>query len=216
MNHEHARLLPEEVREKPKRERDIVKDYMEQLDLSSEDLTKTILDIGSGGGTSFSKNAKERGLGTRIYSIDPNPAREGNIKFAQGRVEWLPFRDSEFDLVVSNAAFPFFVIRDKEVDRELQKGNLVPAERKMKETINEMFRVLRDGGQVKLGRVSRMHANPSQRAFEPALDRVLADITQDNIAVVEETPKGLLLDHKDPKRVLARLSLIILHKLPRS
>jgi ubiquinone/menaquinone biosynthesis C-methylase UbiE len=210
MNNEKRGYIPEEIKEGKV---DIVEDYIEQLDLSSEDLKKKILDIGSGGKTRFAKEVGERGLGSQIYSIDRNPHNQGNMNFVQGRAEHLPFKDGEFELVISNAAFPFFVILDPEINKQLQAGNTTPAENGIRQVLYEMLRVLQDNGDIKLGRVCRNNDIPHQKVLEVAFDKVLHELVENKIVTFEEKPKGPLLAYKDMTKKMADLYLIHLHKL---
>jgi len=210
LEHQHNNLSPEASE---KKHHDTLEDYIEQLDLTEADLQKNILDVGSGRGASFSRKAKERGLGDKIYSIDPNSGNERSINFVRGQGEYLPFKDRAFELVVSNAAFPFFVIIDDEIKQQLMAGNMEPAENRIKQVLNDMLRVLGDNGEIRLGRVTKNIDVPSQRVLERCFEKVLAEFVEHKIISVEWKQKAPLIDYKDSAKKVADLYLVKIHKL---
>lgn len=103
----------------------------------------TVLDVGCGTGIStFELMKKVQGKG-KFYGIDISPkmiysakARAKslgytNVEFRKGDAEQLDFPESGFDLIISNQAFHWFPDKEK--------------------ALKEMFRVLKNGGQVALG-----------------------------------------------------------------
>jgi len=211
MNSEKQFKPPEA--ESGQEEQNVVKDYKEQLDLSPEDLKKKILDIGSGDGSGFGTKIREMGSGSQIYSLDPRPGTNDSVNFTTGQAEHLPFNDKEFELVVSNAAFPFFVLMDKEINRQLRSGNLEPAENRIRQDVNEMLRVINDKAEIRLGRVSKNIILPHQRVLEQCFEKVLNEFIQNKLVTVEWKQKEPLMDYQDTTKKLADLYLVILHKL---
>ncbi len=188
-------------------------DYLEQLDLLPEDLKKKILDIGSGSEASFAFGAKEKGLGNEIYSIDPRKGNLNSIKFVTGQAEFLPFKDKEFEIITSNAAFPFFVIKDKEINTQLLSGNTKPAENRIRQVLKEMLRVIGESGQIKLGRVTKNITIGPQRILEDIFEKVLKEFVLDKKISAEWIQKDPLMDNKDLTKKMADLYLVKINKL---
>ncbi len=203
---------PYQYPEVNKEKLDIVDDYIQQLDLTHDDFQRKMLDVGGGLGK-FAKKSAERDLSSKIYSIDPRQPVEGVKNSIVGSAEKLPFKDGEFELVVSNAAFPFFVLMDKEIKEQLLAGNSNPAKKKVKEVLEEMLRVLQVKGYIKLGRVTRENTIPHQKILESIFDQILEEMINNKTISKEEIPKGNLMDYRDSNKVEAKLSLIKLQKI---
>ncbi|MDP2668367.1 MAG: methyltransferase domain-containing protein [bacterium] len=117
----------------------IFKEYLEDLKLTPEDLSKKILDVGSNDGE-FAQWAKEHGVSNNIYSIDKFNMPHSD-KGVVGEVSNLPFKDGEFDMVISHNAVPNLLYTEEDG----QKAH--------RESIGEMLRVLRSSGEIRLGGV---------------------------------------------------------------
>ncbi len=134
----------------------LYEEYTQELKLSPEDMSKHILDVGSDYGH-FAIEAKKRAY-KDIYSVDLlHPADRyavdekleyGAGKMALGDVAHLPFKDEEFDLLVSFCSMPAVLILK---NGEMEESAEVFRER-TKAALLEMLRVTKKGGEVRLGR----------------------------------------------------------------
>jgi len=125
--------------------------YVNELKLSHEDLSKRILDVGADFGL-FAVIAKQKGYND-IYSIDiGHPADDYNIdteitfgagKMAVADAFKLPFKDGSFDLAISFCAMPNVVEGENPIDYG----------KEVKKVFKEMLRVVKVGGEIRLGRV---------------------------------------------------------------
>ena len=130
------------------------------LGLKKENLhTKLILDLGSGGASFAEEISKHPELSSRVISLDPNynldtlsdenrdimqEAVEGikkdKLSAVAGLSERLPFKDSIFDLIISNHAIPWHIAYEPE---------------KIKSSLQEIIRVLKQGGEVRMSPIDR-------------------------------------------------------------
>ncbi|HZX50179.1 MAG TPA: methyltransferase domain-containing protein [Candidatus Paceibacterota bacterium] len=180
--------------------------YVEDLDLSPEDFNKKILDVGSGS-SQFAKWAKDHQVSSEIYSIEPYQQPQEISKSLQGRAETMPFQDNAFDLVVSNASIPnVFLGEAPEVMKEKVRDSLVG-----------FMRVVRPGGEIRLGRVLKGNVYESQQNISAAVEEVLEELRQAYGAEVEEIrySAGDTYEYdakQEPIRILARAYLIKIRK----
>ncbi len=108
--------------------------YVKRLRLSTEDLTKSILDVGTGGG-GFIYYLREYLNNDKAYGIDKK-TKEGNKCdddfIIVGDALELPFENESFEIVVSKHCIPQFL----------------SDEIKMFKSINELIRVAKKGGKI--------------------------------------------------------------------
>ncbi|MBI3335689.1 MAG: class I SAM-dependent methyltransferase [Candidatus Portnoybacteria bacterium] len=166
------------------------KQYIEGLRLTPDDFSKKILDVGSGS-AEFAKWAKDHQVSSEIYSIDPQNVPQDVAKFQErekavkGMVQMLPFQDESFDLVVSHAAIPnIFWQRVDRRKRRIREAT----ERTIRQSIEEMLRVTKRGGEVRMGRVSLEYIYPFRHILIEALNNVLNEIKKDQAVYVETIP----------------------------
>lgn len=122
---------------------EVFQKYVESLELTPDDFEKQILDIGSNT-AQFAKYAKEHRISKEIYSIDIRPASLEREKSVVGSAEALPFQNESFDLVVSLSAIPNIYIGAEFSGRR---------EQVIQQAIEEMIRVVRKGGEIRLGNI---------------------------------------------------------------
>lgn len=134
--------------EKPERktedsDEEVFQKYVESLELTPADFEKQILDIGSNT-SQFAKYAKEHHISEAIYSVDIRPVSLEREKSVVGSAETLPFQNESFDLVVSLSAIPNIYIGAEFSGRR---------EQVIQQAIEEMIRVVRKGGEIRLGNI---------------------------------------------------------------
>lgn len=111
------------------------------LDLVKINPQDTILEVGCGTGSLTLAAKRKAGPESRVFGIDPAPdmietakhkaAKSGlDIEFKLGLIEAIPFPDNTFDIVLSSAMM-----------------HHVPAGETQRKGIEEVFRVLKPGGQ---------------------------------------------------------------------
>lgn len=177
---------------------------MEDLRLTPEDFSKKILDVGAGS-AQFAKWAKEHDVSQEIYSLEPKedyPEEKNNTILA--KAESIPFKDESFDLIVSNAAIPNIYIGDKYAEKEVE------------DSFNEMIRVLKSGGEIRLAHVLFGKEYRSQIILKQSIERALKDIESKEGFEVERirTPIGDTYEYvnHEPTELLAEAYLIIIRK----
>ena len=163
----------------PFTDEEIFQQYMENLDLRPEDFDKKILDVGSGSGQ-FAKWAKEHHVSDQIYSLEPSQEGEEKSKLVRGDAEVIPFQNESFDLVVSSAAIPqIFSGPQYEGGRE----------DKIRESLSELVRVTRKGGEIRIGPLVE-YSEDWQQEFKVAFNKVLDELKDRYHLAVEEKPLG--------------------------
>jgi len=195
-------LLVEETDE------EVFQKYIEDLKLSPEDFNKKILDVGAGS-AKFAKWAKEHGVSKEIFSLEP---RSGIIEEKDQSVcaqaETMPFRDESFDLVISDAAIPNIYIKKDDTNE------------KVTNSFNEMLRVLKLGGEVRLARVLIGKEYESQMSLAKSITEVLDNLEKTGDFEIEKirTPSDDTYEYvnHDPVKVLAESYLIIIRKIKES
>lgn len=184
-------------------EKETFREYMRNLDLTPEDLTGKVLDVGSGSGE-FARYAKKEGISADIYDIDPSEqTRRPNA--VRGRARRMPFPDGTFDMVISHAAIPGVFISD---DKEGVKSAI-------RDGLREIVRVCKPGGEIRLGRVLKGDVYENQRLFAESLKEILDELKKEGVRV-EEVRRGEDTyeydDEGNPARTLARSFLIVMKK----
>ena len=156
--------------------------YVRDLQLTPEDLQKKILDVGSYD-SRFAKCAKEKGA-KNIYSLEPVhwEKSEDRPETVAGLAQAIPFRDKTFDLVISLCAIPqIFALSPTEEDSLADT-----AEDNTRQSILEMLRIIKDGGEIRLGRIAKIGPYKFQNQFWQLLNKTLGEIAvEKNISAVE-------------------------------
>lgn len=101
---------------------------LSSLGLTWDDIRKykCVLDLGAGD-ASFAKAAREQGIQTKVVSVDRNP--EGSDpSFVKADINHLPFGDGTFDLVISHASPPNYLVESQqEVESAISEARRVMA-----------------------------------------------------------------------------------------
>ena len=184
---------------------EVFQNYMEDLKLSPEDFDKKILDVGSGS-SQFAKWAKEHSVSSQIFSLESKQESQEKTKSVRGVAEAIPFQEEAFDLVISNASIPnVFLGERQEIVRE-----------KIKNSLFELMRVTKPGGEIRLGRVLKGEIYETQKAFVSALDETLHELQQTYGAEIEEIPYPVANTYEyvnhEPVKLLAKAYLIRIRK----
>jgi len=148
-------------------------EYMVNLGLKIEDISGKVLDIGAGEAF-FAKYIEEHNLSKQIVSLDEST--EGNFIHKKGAVrgsaELLPFKDGEFDIVISHASVP------RALYLELTRENGEELKSKLFAVLKEMLRVVRPGGQVRFGPIAEGKSYKIFYDFKKILDEVLDELNK--------------------------------------
>lgn len=185
-----------------KSDEEIFQNYMEDLELLPEDFDKKILDIESRS-AKFAKWAKEHNVSSEIYSLEPEQEFQEKTKSVKGRAENIPFQNEAFDLVISNCSIP----------NELSGKNPKTLKEKVRSSLIEMMRVVKPGGEIRLGRV----LYKSQQERGKMIDDVLNELCEKYDAEIEKISQPLAdiykydANHK-PVKLLAQVYFIKIRK----
>lgn len=183
-------------------------DYVRNLELSEGDLKKNILDVGSGEGL-FAEYVKARGINPQIVNLELNIDLPQKNQTVQGSVESIPFADESFELVISHCSIPNIFLGED--DPEIMKE-------KISKSLSEMVRVIKNGGEVRLGPVGKGDTYQSQRNFVEALEHALLELKKDYGVMIEEIyqPENNIYEYveeePDKNRLLSKSFLLKIHK----
>lgn len=182
--------------------------YVEDLRLAPEDFNKRILDVGAGS-AQFAKWAKEHGVGREIYSLEPKKEELAKKdKNVAAKAEAIPFENESFDMVISDSAIPNVYVG--EVSAEAVKE-------KVRDSLREMVRVIRPGGEIRLARVLMGEEYESQRILSQSIEEALRNLEAESGVEVEKirTPSDDTYEydkyHKKTK-LLAEAYLVMIRK----
>lgn len=185
---------------------EVFQSYVEDLDLSPEDFKGVILDVGSDKGQ-FARWAKNHHVSSSIHSLEPTDSLEKTSNGARGLAEDLPFRDEEFDLVVSNCAVPNVFINE---DRSVLKTKIL-------DSLTEFIRVIKKDGEIRLANVLQGDVYENQKIIKEVFNEVLEDLSSKYNLEVEKTDmkQDSYEYNKNGKstRLLAKKFLIKIRKL---
>ncbi|MFA5714293.1 MAG: class I SAM-dependent methyltransferase [Candidatus Paceibacterota bacterium] len=172
--------------------------YVENLELTSEDFDKKILDIGSGYG-GFSKWAKDHNVSSEIYSIDLWETPKEKENSVNGSAEELPFKNDSFDLIVSNCAIP----------------NVIDVE-KIEKALSEAIRVTKPGGEIRLARVLEGGLYEPQKIRKQEVDSILEKLKNKDLKIQKiRQPHGDAYEYDESgnaTRVLSEAYLLKIKK----
>lgn len=204
MEKEKLKLLESE-QGREETDEEIFQHYIEDLRLTPEDFNKKILDVGAGS-AKFAKWAKEHGVNNQIYSVEPQAGRLAEReKSVAALAENLPFSDEAFDLVISVASIPNVYLGE----------NSEAIKERVARGLNEMVRVTKSGGEVRLARVLMGKLYDSQRILTKSIDEVIQELERKGMQIEKiRTPSDDTYEYKghERKRLLAEAYLLIIRK----
>lgn len=184
---------------------EVFQTYIEDLRLTPEDFSKKILDVGAGS-AQFAKWAKKHGVSSQIYSLEPTQPLVERGKGVKGVAEKIPFAEESFDLVVSVAAIPNVYLNEKESG----------VKEKVLESLSEMVRVLKSGGEIRLARVLMGNVYESQRVLAQSIDEALLKLEEKYGVQIEKdrTPSDDTYEYEghERKNLLAEAYILIIRK----
>lgn len=187
---------------------EVFRAYVEDLQLKPEDFNKKILDVGAGGGQ-FAKWARAHGVSNEIYSLEPDAKYLfEKDKSVIASAEKIPLENESFDLVVSNGAIPNIYI---------DSGDVEEIKDKIKSSFNEMVRILKLGGEVRLARVLIGQEYESQKIVARGINEAIEKLEKENNIKVEKTRMPYCDTYEydnnhEPIKILAEAYLIKMRK----
>jgi len=209
--HEASTLSEDKTLNEGESDEEIFKNYLEDLKLKPENLDKKILDVGSAS-AQFGKWVNEHYGGSEVFSLDPKHESDKIIKRVKGGAEAIPFKDETFDLVISNGAIPNVLQTPWEESLEVIKERI-------RNSLFEMMRVTKPGGEIRLGRVSREMDPSDHPVFIPdsILNTILEELKKTYAVEIEEihTPPDIYNYDEpggEPQKLIGKAYLIIIHK----
>lgn len=182
--------------------------YVEDFRLTPEDFDKKILDVGAGA-AQFAKWAKEHGASREIYSLEPKKEYLAEKdKSVVARAETMPFMKDSFDLVLSDSAIP---------NVYKGEGNADVVEKKVINSLQEMVRVVRPGGEIRLARVLMGKEDKSQQILSQSIEEALGNLEAEGDVKIEKIriPSDDTYKHDEnnnPVKLSAEAFLIIIRK----
>ncbi len=188
----------------PFTDEEIFRQYMENLDLKPEDFNKKILDVGSGSGQ-FARWAKEHHVSSEIYSLEPFQESSEKSKLARGKAETIPFRNESFDLVVSSCAIPQIYSEPQYEGRR---------EEKIRESLLELLRVVKAGGEIRIGPIAEGKGDDWRKDFRTSLDKILNELKQQRLIIEEKSlrEQGIWFDSVGNVLEKEKVSLFKIYK----
>lgn len=183
---------------------EVFKKYVEDLDLKPEDFKKKIVDVGSGSGE-FAKWAKDNNISSEIFNIEPFEKFQKNANGIMGSVFALPLKSGEFDLVVSERAIPQVFASERSKNAQIEK---------IRKSFEEMLRVLKPGGEIRLGSIAKGETHDFDRNLHDSLTEVLRDLMGKKNITFEEIPRGEMVykDNTEGKPAKETLFLVKIRK----
>src|SRR3989338_411216 len=164
---EEFRSQEEEKEEYLQTDEEVFQRYFYELDLKPEDFEGKILDVGSGS-WQFAKYAKEHGVSSEIYSLDYNAQFQEKTNAVQGLAQKMPFKDEQFNLVVSYASVPRIFANNIEYPDMIEEN--------IRQGLSEMLRVVRKGEEVRFGPIVNGEGEELERTFREILNEVLKEL----------------------------------------
>lgn len=162
-----------------------MRQMLEHLGLTLQDIRGDILDIGCGDGELVAYLRKK--TGAEIVGVDLHPGEAGSELVQQGDAQSLPFPPDSFDMAFSHASIPnvflgMYDFDDPETSTLRMKAAIL-------KSIEEAVRVLRSGGSARFSPVSMGDLYPSEQARSAGIREALEEIKK--VADVEFTQIGV-------------------------
>ncbi|GIW66749.1 MAG: hypothetical protein KatS3mg095_0647 [Candidatus Parcubacteria bacterium] len=138
--------------------------YLELLKLTEDDLkNKSVLDIGAGENY-FIEYLYDKNLTIYSYGLDIKPPINPK-HFVLGRLEKIPFQDETFDLVTCVNVYPGFFVLEK-----FEEGNESLIRQLVRQGLNEMLRVTKKGGEIRITPISEIVDSEEIKKYEKLND----------------------------------------------
>jgi len=181
--------MPEKVefgKEKKSEERgpaygQVFQEYVNDLKLTTEDLKKKILDVGSGEGQ-FAKYLRELKINQEVYGLERSRKElSSSEKSVEGEATKLPFKNESFEMVISHESMPTLLYLSEDTKKAV------------KESISEMLRVLKKQGEIRLGPVAMWNKAEAENASAlketiEAFEQELDSLASENKVSVSKIP----------------------------
>ncbi len=194
--------------EEPAREpKKVFEKYLRDLQLTPDDLRKSILDIGSWKGE-FEEELRKEVPNARIVSVDQHDYPDYGVKAVN--IEALPFPDESFELVLSHNALPT-VVAFACGDRDAPTWS--EAEKTIKASLAEMVRVTAVGGETRLNHIAETEGGkPWVKTFDKVKRAVEETLLKLNKQVQAEF---LFMGTDQVNSALKHTYLLKIKKVPR-
>jgi ubiquinone/menaquinone biosynthesis C-methylase UbiE len=140
-------------------------DYKEFLGFDERHLAgKTVLDLGSGSQEKLTKDLKEAGVEANVVSLNPDYSLKKYRRIINNQENWqkksvaavaqsLPFKDASFDVILGLESITMY-------EDALEKPESA------KSWAMEVARVLKPGGEARLGEILGMKGESKQKAWQ--------------------------------------------------
>jgi len=149
-------------------------DYKEFLGFDEKELTgKTVLDLGSGSQEKFARGLREAGIEAKVISLNPdytipkyrriiNRQEDWQKKSVAAVAQFLPFGNDSFDYILGLESITMY---EDALQKPLSAGAWS----------REIARVLRPGGEARLGEILGMGGEKQQKAWQKII-KILQDL----------------------------------------
>jgi len=181
-----------------------VQEQLDNLDLTIEDVTGKILDIGAGE-AQFARELKDIS-DADIVSVDDYKKENVVDDIIIADVRELPFEDNSFDRVVSHASIPnVFIGMYSEEFSESSKEEIIKS---IQKSFREILRVLKSGSSAVMAPIRIANNYNSEKALASSLEKVLDEIKTEGVSVSFDLIKEVENPSNKEKSKSYRLTLL--------
>lgn len=198
-------------------DKEFLEHYLNSIGLKIDDIkNKRIIDIGAGE-RKFAASCLKNGINIDVYSVDPNLSKEpfdhlfleknfpnlekdARAKTVMGKRESLPFKNESFDLAINLFALPG--------KKFLKEGNWEEMKRVIDVTFDEIIRVLKHGGEVRIYPLE-FYPDDQEEKYKPwkeAIENKLRELQSSGLCDIK------LEVYKAPNRKISTTRIIIVKK----
>ncbi len=153
---------------------------LENLGIKNIEILKgDILDIGAGDGN-LAKYLSQN-INLKVTALDENPPEKPEFEIIKGDAKNLPFENESFDMIISHASIPNIFISLYSFEHpELSENEIRNA---VKKSFNEIIRVLKKNGEVRISPVIMSDNYNSQKILKEIILSELESLRKDGYSV---------------------------------